>query len=179
VPKLWAWRLQAAFACAPENHACHAPALQNGRITLQGTVQVSCRLDAWAASGQGLRVPIPSIEEPSRTGVQSKQRGRERWRRSACRDRGPQRFVSFSTLGCARPWGASVRRSGSPARSAWFRHGSGMSASRWRSAWLGLGCHGTGRPRRWHKSSTASYTLCRVSAAHRSRALPLAPQAKQ
>ena len=56
--------------------------------------------------------------KPSRTGGQSKRRGREQWRTGASRDHRPQRAVARSTLGGARPWRASVRPCGSPARSA-------------------------------------------------------------
>jgi hypothetical protein len=124
--------------------------------------------------------------QPSRTGVQSKRRGRDLWRMGAWRDRCPN---CGCTLGGARPWRASVRPSGSPARSAWLGYGAGMllvsqvSASIL-SCHLGRGVgrqgsHGTGWFSRWHRSSTAACSGRRRRVAHRSRALPPAPQRKQ
>jgi hypothetical protein len=80
-----------------------------------------------------------------------------------------------SSLGGVRPWRASVRRR---AR----RHGPGASQR------LGglrdggrrqAGNRGTSTCNRRHKSSAASYTGSRVTAIHKSRALPPAPQRKQ
>jgi hypothetical protein len=53
--------------------------------------------------------------KPSRAGGQSKRRGRERWRTGVYGARCPS---GCDTRGRARPWLASVRPSGSPARSA-------------------------------------------------------------
>jgi hypothetical protein len=63
--------------------------------------------------------------KPSRARVHSKRRGREQWRTDASRDHRPQRAVT-APVRCARPWRASVRRSGSPARSAKLRYGAGI-----------------------------------------------------
>jgi hypothetical protein len=171
-------------ACALENHAFPTSALQSDKITLCRAVAVQCRLDARAAAGHSPLGPICLWTKPSRAGVQSKRRGRERWRTGASRDQRPH---SGSIPVGARPWRASVRRCGSPARSVKFLrcgHRSTLlgrfgAAAQRRRAGPASSSHGTGRCRRWHKSSTAACSGRRRSAAHKSRALPPAPQRKQ
>lgn len=81
-------------------------------------------------------------------GAHPKQRGRERGRPDALRDRSPQRRVSCSIFGCARPWlppfGLQL-----PGTVGAARHGSGIRGSpRVRFAARAAGSHGTARPRR-------------------------------
>src|SRR5215471_1809060 len=93
----------------------------------QGAVFVHGQLDARAASGQGPRVPIVGTKkaEPCRGPFQAARSGAVA--HGCVRDQRPQRVVPRSTLLCARPWRASVRRGSSPARSAKLPYGAGIA----------------------------------------------------
>jgi hypothetical protein len=169
------WRRPASSSDASENPACRTSALQNDGLTLATAWR---EFTVSSTRGQSRAMShLSDLFSPSsrgRGGGSSKQRGRERWRTSASRDQGLQRAVSCSTLGRARPWRASVRPLSSPPRAAWSRLGIAHRGD------LPLVVrHGTGRPRRCYQSSTAACSGRRVCAAHRSRALPPTPPAKQ
>src|SRR5262245_33219099 len=104
------------------------------RLFKAGAHAPTCVASSWSARRAGSLTAKASSSaafgrKPSRTGVPSKRRGREQWRTGASWDQRPQPWVSRSTLGGARPWRASVRRCGSPARSAWSRQGAGIVLS--------------------------------------------------
>ena len=109
--------------------------------------------------------------EPDRGPIQAARSGWATWRTGASRDQSPQRCVACSTLGGARPRLPQFGRQ-APRHGRQVDHGAGMVCSP-------MASHGTGRPSRRHKSKTAACRGCLVTAAHRSRALPPAPQQKQ
>ena len=116
-PFAWTSRLQ--ILCLRLRKSC-VPHVGLSKRRAHAAVRVASSWSARREGSLGAKSASSTLcsTKPSRTGGQSKRRGRELWRMGASRDQSPQRRVSCSTLGSARPWRASVRPSGSPARSA-------------------------------------------------------------
>ena len=138
--------------CALETHTFHASALQNDGLTFRRTVLGGYQLDAWAAADESLsdRFSVLGNAEATSGAIQN--------------DEGQHSKRCLSG------------RSSSPTWSACCFQESGMVSLLPSGE---AGSQGMSRPRRWNRSTTAAYRSCRVQAAHKSKALPPAPQTKQ
>ena len=125
-PFAWARRLQTHWSAPSKIMRSPRRLFKATRSRSQERSEFDASSTRGQPRGKVLGVRFSGFKKPSRTGVQSKRRGREQWRMGASRDQRPQRAVSRSTLGRARPWRASVRRCGSPVRSAKLPYGAGI-----------------------------------------------------
>lgn len=165
-------------------------ALQNDALTLLGAWPVLGRLDARAASGPGLRAPLPVGQSRARPGANPND---EVGSSGAGVHRGIRvpNVLWFAAPGLAlvpgmpqfggpAPWhGRQSSVYGAGMVDASFADRCYRCNPRWLWTAVGAANQGTGRPKRWHRSSTAACRGCWLQAAHRSRALPPAPQRKQ